>query len=237
MSERLDKGSVSPTKGSRFIFLGNYPEYSGDKSKWSFKPKYREEEKALLVKKKPNMNAKNPVTGVLNDYISKIAFDYYTKIIADYVSNGMYKSVNSPQYDAPAKEKKFKTRGKNKGQEKNVDTEDLRYMRQFASIAKSRNQHRIEQLINSVVRLSAKMKKLKHLDKVTATRETKQIFNDSKKVIYDYALGDGNDLKKSIADEIAAIKAQMSAKKYILDMKELKRIKRRPVIRRKKRGK
>ena len=50
MIERQRKGK-SPTKGSEYVFMGNYPQYSGDKEKYSFKPIYTKLSTPLLSRR------------------------------------------------------------------------------------------------------------------------------------------------------------------------------------------
>lgn len=90
MALRMEKG-LSPTKGSEFVFLGNYPDYSQDGEKRgqssSFSPKYRKEGEPLLRKRRKEEGGK--IVGEMNRIVSQEAYSYFVGIMDKYVASGL----------------------------------------------------------------------------------------------------------------------------------------------------
>ena len=83
MGMRVAKG-LSPTKGSEYIFLGNYPEYEDteadpDASKSSFAPKYRKVSTPLLTIRQRN------IKGEINKIMETEMKDHLDSIVSQYV--------------------------------------------------------------------------------------------------------------------------------------------------------
>jgi hypothetical protein len=83
MIKRIAKG-LQPTKGSEYVFLGNYPEYEGAGSRSSFAPKYNKLATPLLTTK-----LRQKVVGDINTFMAKIVEEYYNRIIQKYIRKGL----------------------------------------------------------------------------------------------------------------------------------------------------
>lgn len=83
MIKRIAKG-LPPTKGSEYMFLGNYPEYEGAGSRSSFAPKYNKLATPLLTVK-----LRQKVVGDINTFIAKIVEEYYNRIMLKYIRKGL----------------------------------------------------------------------------------------------------------------------------------------------------
>lgn len=87
MAMRMAKG-LSPTKGSEFVFLGNYPDYSSDgKDTSSFAPKYREMSEPLLRKRKKEESGK--LVGEMNRILKEEASQYLINVMEKYIKSGL----------------------------------------------------------------------------------------------------------------------------------------------------
>lgn len=83
MIKRIAKG-LPPTKGSEYVFLGNYPEYEGAGSRSSFAPKYNKLATPLLTVK-----LRQKTVGDINTLMAGVVEAYYKKIISKYIKKGM----------------------------------------------------------------------------------------------------------------------------------------------------
>lgn len=83
MVRRVAKG-LPPTKGSEYVFLGNYPEYEGKHSRRSFAPKYSRLATPLLT-----VRLRKNVIGDINVFMGTVVEEYYNRVMRAYIKKGM----------------------------------------------------------------------------------------------------------------------------------------------------
>lgn len=101
MAMRMAKG-LSPTKGSEFVFLGNYPDYSSvGKDKSSFAPKYKKMSEPLLRKRKKEEGGK--LVGEMNRILKEEANKYLINVMEKYIKSGLSIDVTKESKESEVK--------------------------------------------------------------------------------------------------------------------------------------
>jgi len=96
MLRRIEKG-LPLTKGSEYVFLGNYPAYEGSVGASSFAPRYRVMNTPLLTIKK-----RKSLVGDINVLIGKMIDNYYQDLIKKYIKKGLAGELAQPVTGKPS---------------------------------------------------------------------------------------------------------------------------------------